>query len=215
MLATDAGGNEQATITSRFASRHGLPITNFKTLVKELATEFNTMAANRGHNYLVVELSPQQIFWPEIRTLCYYRAMRASESTPAKPIRNSIKIRSVASRARGAVNFVKKGWGSELWIANNSQYCGKLLRINKGKRCSLHFHKIKTESFYLHSGRLLMRLMDSQDADTIEEFILEAGQCMDIPVGLIHQMVALEDAELFEFSTQHFDSDSHRLKPGD
>jgi hypothetical protein len=28
-------------------------------------------------------------------------------------------------------------------------------------------------------------------------------------------MVALEDAELFEFSTQHFDSDSHRLKPGD
>ena len=29
------------------------------------------------------------------------------------------------------------------------------------------------------------------------------------------QMEALEDAELFEFSTQHFDSDSHRLERGD
>jgi len=37
---------------------------------------------------------------------------------------------------------------------------------------------------------------------------------MDVPVGLIHQMVALEDCELFEFSTQHFDSDSHRLVKG-
>jgi len=31
----------------------------------------------------------------------------------------------------------------------------------------------------------------------------------------VHQMEAIEDAELFEFSTQHFDSDSHRLVPGD
>jgi mannose-6-phosphate isomerase-like protein (cupin superfamily) len=31
---------------------------------------------------------------------------------------------------------------------------------------------------------------------------MEAGQCMDVPPGLVHQMEALEDAELFEFSTQ-------------
>jgi hypothetical protein len=38
---------------------------------------------------------------------------------------------------------------------------------------------------------------------------------MDVPKGLVHQMEAIEDAELYEFSTQHFDSDSHRLVPGD
>jgi hypothetical protein len=38
---------------------------------------------------------------------------------------------------------------------------------------------------------------------------------MDITPGVVHQMVALEDAELFEFSTQHFDSDSHRIAKGD
>jgi hypothetical protein len=43
---------------------------------------------------------------------------------------------------------------------------------------------------------------------------MEAGQCMDVPPGLVHQMEALEDAELFEFSTQHFNSDSHRLEKG-
>jgi mannose-6-phosphate isomerase-like protein (cupin superfamily) len=49
----------------------------------------------------------------------------------------------------------------------------------------------------------------------IEEFQLVAGECMDVPIGLVHQMEALEDSELFEFSTQHFDTDSHRLVRGD
>ena len=41
------------------------------------------------------------------------------------------------------------------------------------------------------------------------------GDCLDVPAGLVHQMLALEDAELYEFSTQHFESDSHRLINGD
>ena len=119
------------------------------------------------------------------------------------------------SRARKPVQIVPKGWGREVWIANNDLYCGKILEIKKGKRCSLHYHKLKTESFYLRSGRLRIKVKQSPDAEAIEEFDLEAGQCMDVPRGLVHQMLALEDAELFEFSTQHFDSDSHRLVPGD
>jgi mannose-6-phosphate isomerase-like protein (cupin superfamily) len=113
------------------------------------------------------------------------------------------------------VNHVPKGWGSELWIANNELYCGKILRFKKGKKCSLHYHKLKTESFYLHTGRLKLRVMESPEATVIEEFELEAGRCMDIPPGLVHQMEALEDSELFEFSTQHFEEDSHRLIKGD
>ena len=115
------------------------------------------------------------------------------------------------SRARTPINLVKKSWGSEVWVANNELYCGKLLRFEEGRRCSFHYHKLKTESFYLHSGRLKLRVMESPEATIIEEFVLEAGQCMDIPPGMVHQMIALEDAELFEFSTQHFDEDSHRL----
>jgi mannose-6-phosphate isomerase-like protein (cupin superfamily) len=119
------------------------------------------------------------------------------------------------NRARPPVMVVPKGWGREVWIANGDLYCGKILEIRKGKKCSLHFHKLKTETFYLRAGRLKVRVKASADSKVVEEFELEAGQCMDVPIGLVHQMEALEDAELFEFSTQHFDTDSHRLIPGD
>ncbi len=119
------------------------------------------------------------------------------------------------TRARGPVHIVPKGWGREVWIANGERYCGKILEISKGKKCSLHFHKIKDESFYLRAGRLRLKVMSSPGAVICEEFILEAGQCMDVPVGLVHQMEALEDSELYEFSSQHFESDSYRLVRGD
>src|SRR2546428_11011039 len=118
-------------------------------------------------------------------------------------------------RPRHPVRVVPKGWGREVWIANGELYCGKILEIRKGKRSSLHYHKLKSESFYLRSGRLKVRVKDSPDSPVVAEFELEAGQCMDIPVGVVHQLEALEDAELYEFSTQHFDHDSHRLAPGD
>ena len=119
------------------------------------------------------------------------------------------------SRARQPVHIEPKGWGREVWIANNDLYCGKILEINKGKRCSLHFHKLKTESFFLRRGLLKIRVKASADSEVLEEFELRAGECMDVPPGLVHQMEALEEAELFEFSTQHFETDSYRLIKGD
>jgi len=119
------------------------------------------------------------------------------------------------SRARQPVQIVPKGWGREVWIANNELYCGKILEIRKGKRCSLHYHRIKNETFFLRSGRMLVRVKERIEGGIVEEFEMGPGECMDVPIGLIHQMEALEDCELFEFSTQHFDSDSHRLVKGD
>jgi mannose-6-phosphate isomerase-like protein (cupin superfamily) len=118
-------------------------------------------------------------------------------------------------RVRQPVHIEPKGWGREVWVANNQLYCGKIPEINKGKRCSLHFHKLKTESFYLRAGRLRVRIKESPGSQTVEEFVLNPGECMDILPGLVHQMEALEDAELYEFSTQHFNSDSHRVEKGD
>jgi mannose-6-phosphate isomerase-like protein (cupin superfamily) len=116
---------------------------------------------------------------------------------------------------RSPVHVEPKGWGREVWIANNSQYCGKILEIRKGKRCSLHFHKLKTESFYLRSGHLRLRVKESASSAVVREFDLYEGECMDVSPGLVHQMEALEDSELFEFSTQHFESDSYRIVKGD
>ena len=113
------------------------------------------------------------------------------------------------------IKHVPKGWGHELWIVNKPEYCGKLLFFEKGKRCSWHYHKLKDEVFYLQSGKLLVKYGITDDIEEAEELILEPGQNFYVYTGLRHQMLALEDSELFEFSTQHFDSDSYRVIKGD
>ena len=113
------------------------------------------------------------------------------------------------------VELVHKGWGFEKWIVNNEEYCGKLLYFVKGKKCSYHYHKIKDETFYVQSGKILLRYGDDDDYDNAKEIILNPGDKFHIYRGLRHQMEAIEDTEMFEFSTQHFDSDSHRVIQGD
>lgn len=113
------------------------------------------------------------------------------------------------------MKHVDKGWGWERWIVNCPEYCGKLLYFNKGKRCSWHFHKIKDEVFYLQSGKMMVYYSMNDDIEKANQIILNPGEKFYVPTGLRHQMVALENSELFEFSTEHFDSDSHRLIKGD
>lgn len=111
--------------------------------------------------------------------------------------------------------FVPKGWGFEKWLVNNEKYCGKLLYFVKGKKCSWHYHKIKDEVFFIQSGKLLVKYGTEQDITKANEIILERGDTFHVKTGLVHQMLALEDTELFEFSTQHFDEDSYRVEKGD
>ena len=113
------------------------------------------------------------------------------------------------------IKHVPKGWGYEKWIVNKPEYCGKLLFFEKGKQCSWHYHKLKDEVFYLQSGKLLVRYGDDEDIAKAEELILEPGDGFYVYTGLRHKMYAIEESELFEFSTQHFDEDSYRIQKGD
>lgn len=109
------------------------------------------------------------------------------------------------------VNFVPKSWGHEEWIANNHKYCGKKLVVKKGHRCSMHQHKIKEETFYLESGKLYLEMeIDGKQSTRI----LLAGDVQHINIRMWHRFTALEDAELFEFSTFHMDEDSYRKETG-
>ena len=113
------------------------------------------------------------------------------------------------------MKFVPKGWGFEKWIVNNEEYCGKLLYFVKGKRCSWHYHVLKDEVFYIQSGKVMIKYSSGDYIEQAEELILGPGENFHVWTGLRHIIIALEDTELFEFSTQHFDSDSHRILKGD
>ena len=113
------------------------------------------------------------------------------------------------------IKLVPKGWGFEKIICNSKEYCGKLLHFVKGKKCSWHFHKLKDETFYIQSGKILLRYSDEDELSNALEIILSKGDKFHVYCGLRHQMFAIEDTELFEFSTQHFDEDSYRIEKGD
>ena len=112
------------------------------------------------------------------------------------------------------VKHVPKTWGHEKWIVNKPEYCGKILSINSGHHTSWHFHKLKDEVLFLQSGMLKVLYSNSDDIETAQEIILSPGDAFHVYQGLRHRIIALKDSELFEFSTQHFDDDSHRLLKG-
>ena len=111
--------------------------------------------------------------------------------------------------------YVPKGWGFELWIANNYLYCGKILHVDKGKRCSSHFHVKKLETFYIVKGSIIMRLIHKDG--TKEEFVMNEGDVLDVPQGLMHQFEGISEdgADIIEVSTTHDDDDSYRVSKGD
>lgn len=115
----------------------------------------------------------------------------------------------------GKIKRVDKGWGYELWLANKPQYCGKLLFIKKGKNTSWHYHAIKDETMFVQSGMVEILYSWDNDIEKASSIVLNKGDSMHIPVNLKHRIIALENTELFEFSMEHFDSDSIRLIKGD
>src|SRR5580765_7724369 len=100
------------------------------------------------------------------------------------------------------IQIVTKEWGEERWIVNRD-YCGKLLILKKGFRCSLHYHKIKDETFYVSKGRVLMECAGKKR-------IMTPGDSLLIQPGMKHRFTGLEDSEIIEFSTHHEDADSYR-----
>ena len=94
-------------------------------------------------------------------------------------------------------------------------FCTQRYHIIKGKKCSWHYHKLKDETFYLQEGKILLKYSDEDNIEQSKELILERGDKFHVYRGLRHQMFALEDTDLFEFSTQHFDNDSYRVIKGD
>ena len=112
-------------------------------------------------------------------------------------------------------NYVEKGWGYEKWIVNTPEYCGKILHVKRGKRCSWHYHRLKDETFYVQSGRVMVFIGEDNDEEKAEMHALAPGDSLHIPPDTRHFFFGLSDADIFEFSTHHEDNDSIRITKGD
>ena len=106
-----------------------------------------------------------------------------------------------------------KGWGDELWITNNEKYCGKILRFKKGSAFSMHYHIRKEETWCVTQGKLKLEYFDLEKAERLEKELAE-GDVVHLKPCIPHKLTALEDAHVFEVSTQHFNEDSYRVEKG-
>jgi mannose-6-phosphate isomerase-like protein (cupin superfamily) len=109
--------------------------------------------------------------------------------------------------------LIEKLWGNELWIINNERYCVKLLTILPQSAGSLHFHKVKDETFYVLTGACSLELTTRPDK---LPRIMRRGDYQQIPPGVAHRFTnhsATFPCEILECSTHHDDADTYRLEP--
>ena len=97
-----------------------------------------------------------------------------------------------------------KVWGYETVLVNNDKYCGKILHLKKGFRCSIHKHLLKQEHFHILSGLVLMQV-------GAKRYVMKRGDTVGIEKDTFHRFTGLADSEILEISTQHFEDDSYRI----
>lgn len=114
---------------------------------------------------------------------------------------------------RLATKRVSKGWGHELHVCNNDEFCGKELHVKKDHRFSMHLHRAKREVFRCRSGLVELTTINMEDASRLVT-IMQPGDVVEIPRLLPHSIRALEDSIIDEYSTQDRAEDSYRVEPG-
>jgi mannose-6-phosphate isomerase-like protein (cupin superfamily) len=138
--------------------------------------------------------------------------LRGCSSGKGYIFRGPAGVQSQRSASGETYDLRSKYWGSIETIVN-AGYTGKRLFFRKGKHSSLHFHCAKTETYFIHSGCLLVRLRAGRGED--RWYPLGPGTLLNIPPGLMHQSGAIADTVIMEVSTHDEDADSFLVEDGE
>jgi mannose-6-phosphate isomerase-like protein (cupin superfamily) len=110
--------------------------------------------------------------------------------------------------------LVPKGWGSEyIWVTND-RYCGKFMNFETGGKFSMHFHRDKEETWYIQSGRFIVRWIDTDTAELYEKELCDGMIWHNEPCKP-HQLECIEAGTVIEVSTPDSVEDNYRVSKGD
>jgi len=123
-------------------------------------------------------------------------------------------MKIIDSKLRIHERIISKKWGEEIIIHNDNDYCGKILRFNAKSRFSMHFHVKKKETLYVSKGNFVLTYIDTNTAKEHRKTLC-VGDIIEIPQGQPHQLYSGTEGEIYEVSTQHFETDSYIIKKGD
>lgn len=103
---------------------------------------------------------------------------------------------------------VEKSWGFEL-IVHNGDYCCKKLVYTACKASSLHYHRLKHESFVIASGLFELEF------DGKPKRRMNPGDSVVIPPKTPHRLRCLTPGMVFESSTHDDPADCIRIVPSE
>lgn len=97
-------------------------------------------------------------------------------------------------------------WGSEDYIWN-ARYCGKKIKVNKGKTSEWVYHKVKDKVLYVEKGKILLSYGWDDNENTAATLTMTPDMAFHIPPGMWHKFQGLEEAQMLELGTHHNDKD--------
>lgn len=112
-------------------------------------------------------------------------------------------------------DFIGKVWGEEEVIVNmhtrEGGYCGKILTFEPQTQGSLHYHRMKTETFYVLEGAPILEMITPSGLRNA--YTLAPGDVVDITAGMPHRVTNATDdpVKIIETSDPHDDDDVFRL----
>ena len=97
----------------------------------------------------------------------------------------------------------KRDWGEEILAALIPKKISlKILKIKKGKKGGLQYHRKKNECGIVISGKL--KITYDNGKGKLLKKILKKGDTFYFPPGSIHQELAITNCQIIEASTPHF-----------
>jgi len=94
--------------------------------------------------------------------------------------------------------IVNRPWGSEIWWAFTTNYCGKKLFVKAGHRLSMQYHEVKTETMLCESGEGVLEI----NGVAVK---FKPGMLQYVPAGVVHRLIAVTDMVVLETSTTEVD----------
>lgn len=160
-----------------------------------------------------IDLQPQETLLFRADQFSEFLNIQAQESSILylfSGLPSSDDLRDGILKKSSVFNFRNQYWADVLWTMVNREFCGKKIFFQKGNNSSFHFHCKKQEAYFVHSGKLLLRVRAGKGEDRF--FVLQPGQAVDISPGLVHQAGGIEDTVVIEISTRDNDGDAFLIE---
>ena len=133
--------------------------------------------------------------------------------TDAEAVASFLEIdpAAVSPSSVRTLDYRDKYWGSIETILNG-EVAGKRIFLRANAQSSLEFHCVKTESYFVHAGKVRVGLRVGRGEN--KSVVLGRGDSFDVRPGLMHIRIGIEDSVIIEISTRDSDRDSHLVEDG-